>query len=174
MTRIGSVDERYQSYNVEMAEVIGGNFWKPYDTQNTDKMKTNPDTSSSKSKGFQIGSNDTSMFQSRPPVDLSKACLRMLAKALGPVYIRVSGTWANSVYFHDSDAPSAKTLPKGFQGVLTRQEWKGVVDFSKAVNAKIITSFAISQGFATLLAFGQRFRRRKFLITQSHRGRETR
>jgi hypothetical protein len=23
-----TVDERYQSYNVEMAEVIGDNFWK--------------------------------------------------------------------------------------------------------------------------------------------------
>src|SRR5690242_15308939 len=30
LPRIATVDERYQSYNVEMAEVIGGNFWKPY------------------------------------------------------------------------------------------------------------------------------------------------
>ena len=30
MTRVGSVDERYQSYNVEMLEVTGGKFWKPY------------------------------------------------------------------------------------------------------------------------------------------------
>src|SRR5437588_8700564 len=30
MRRIGTVDERFQSYNVEMAEVIGGRFWKPY------------------------------------------------------------------------------------------------------------------------------------------------
>ena len=31
MRRIATIDERYQSYNVEMAEVIGGDFWKPYD-----------------------------------------------------------------------------------------------------------------------------------------------
>jgi hypothetical protein len=31
MRRLATVDERYQSYNVEMAEVIGGNFWKPCD-----------------------------------------------------------------------------------------------------------------------------------------------
>ena len=31
LARIATVDERFQSYNVEMAEVIGGNFWKPYD-----------------------------------------------------------------------------------------------------------------------------------------------
>ena len=30
MRLIGSVDERFQSYNVEMVEVIGGRFWKPY------------------------------------------------------------------------------------------------------------------------------------------------
>ena len=30
MVRIGSVDLRFQSYNVEMIEVTGGRFWKPY------------------------------------------------------------------------------------------------------------------------------------------------
>jgi len=28
--RIGTVDERFQSYNIEMVEVIGGRFWRPY------------------------------------------------------------------------------------------------------------------------------------------------
>lgn len=30
--------------------------------------------------------------------------------------------------------------------MLTRQEWKGVVDFARAVDAKIVTSFATSPG----------------------------
>lgn len=30
MRRIGVVDDRFQSYNIEMAEVTGGRFWKPY------------------------------------------------------------------------------------------------------------------------------------------------
>jgi hypothetical protein len=30
MPQIGAVDERYQSYNVEMLEVTGGRFWRPY------------------------------------------------------------------------------------------------------------------------------------------------
>lgn len=29
MKRVGQVDERYQSYNVEMLDVTGGRFWKP-------------------------------------------------------------------------------------------------------------------------------------------------
>jgi hypothetical protein len=30
MARTGAIDERFQSYNVEMVEVTGGRFWKPY------------------------------------------------------------------------------------------------------------------------------------------------
>ena len=29
MPRIGTVDNRFQSYNIEMVEVTGGRFWKP-------------------------------------------------------------------------------------------------------------------------------------------------
>ena len=60
--------------------------------------------------------------------------------------MRVSGTWANTAYFHDSDTPPPKTPPKGFGGVLTRQQWKGVIDFAHAVDAKLVTSFATGMG----------------------------
>ena len=33
MSRIGTVDERFQSYNIEMVEVTGGRFWKPYNRE---------------------------------------------------------------------------------------------------------------------------------------------
>ena len=49
----------------------------------------------------------------------------------------MSGPWANSTYFPDKDEAPAK-LPAGFIGVLKRQQWKGVVDFSKAADAKIV------------------------------------
>jgi len=42
LPRIATVDERFQSYNVEMAEVIGGNFWKPYDRGNRRRPQTVP------------------------------------------------------------------------------------------------------------------------------------
>ena len=35
MPRIGTLDERFASYNIEMAEVTGGNFWKPYRGQSS-------------------------------------------------------------------------------------------------------------------------------------------
>ena len=89
---------------------------------------------------------DPNLFQYRPPIDLSNARLRRLAKALEPAYLRVSGTWRNSTYFQDDDQPAMQTPPKGFNGVLTRAQWKGVVDFSHAVGAEIMTSVATSGG----------------------------
>jgi hypothetical protein len=134
--RIAVVDERFQSYNVEMLEVTGGKFWKPY---------------SSQLRGLQQGASDTpagmnpELYEYRPPIDLGNRRLRKLAAALGPAYIRVSGTWANSTYFAETDEAAASP-PAGFNGVLTHQQWKGVIDFARAVDARIVTSFATSAG----------------------------
>lgn len=145
---IATIDERFLSYNVEMAEVIGGNFWKPYTPESIAAMQAHApsENSSSDSASSSVAGQNQTMFQARPPIDLSNARLRKLASALGPAYMRTSGTWANSVYFHDSDTPPLAQPPKGFQGVLTRGEWKGVIDFARAVDAKVVTSFAIGAG----------------------------
>lgn len=72
--------------------------------------------------------------------------MRKLAAALSPAYVRVSGTWANSAYFQDSETAAPANAPSGFNGVLTREQWKGVIDFSHAVNAEIVTSVATGPG----------------------------
>src|ERR1700730_17760217 len=33
MPRVGMIDERFQSFNIEMLEVTGGRFWAPYKQQ---------------------------------------------------------------------------------------------------------------------------------------------
>jgi hypothetical protein len=71
--------------------------------------------------------------------------LRRLTAALSPAYLRVSGSWANATYFTDTE-PAPVSPPAGFDGVLTRQQWRGVVDFARAVDARIVTSFAVSPG----------------------------
>jgi len=142
MPRIGTVDERFQSFNIEMIEVTGGRFWKPYrDIQAILKGQPSP-----KEEGAVPVGMDPGLYQQRSPIDLNNARLRKLAAALAPAYVRVSGTWANTTYFHDSDTAAPSTPPKGFSGVLTRKQWKGVVDFSKAADAKLVTSFATSPG----------------------------
>jgi hypothetical protein len=141
MARIGTVDDRFQSYNVEMVEVTGGRFWKPYGSTAAPKPAPSPSASA---LATPAGMNPD-LYEYRTPIDLGNVRLRKLAAALGPAYVRVSGTWANSTYFPESDAaPSA--APAGFGGVLTRAQWKGVVDFSRAVDAPIVTSVATSVG----------------------------
>lgn len=142
MPRIGTIDERFQSFNVEMIEVTGGRFWKPYQ-RNDAKSGARPSASST---GAVPAGMDKSLYQYRPPIDLANPRLRALAAALGPAYMRVSGTWANTTYFQDADTPPPPTLPAGFGGMLTRQQWKGVIDFAHAVDAKVVTSFATGGG----------------------------
>lgn len=137
--RVGSIDERFQSYNVEMVEVTGGRFWKPYASKAASPAPGQPAAN-------QPAGMDPGLYEFRKPIDLYNPRLRKLAAALGPAYIRVSGTWANTTFFQNSDGPPLASPPKGFNGVLTRSQWKGVVDFSRAVNAEIVTSFAISPG----------------------------
>lgn len=138
MPRLGAVDERYQSYNVEMIEVTGGRFWKPY-------ASTTRSSRNSQGRSNIPATTAPDLYEYRPPIDLAEAKLRKLAAALGPAYLRVSGRWANTTYFADADhAPSLP--PPGFNGVLSRQQWKSVVEFSAAVDAKIVTSMATSAG----------------------------
>src|SRR5215472_4585721 len=141
LPRVGSLDERFASYNIEMVEVTGGKFWEPYHGQSSAAFQAIQPSGSASTPT----SMDPRMYQYRSPIDLSNAHLRKLASALGPVYVRVSGTWANSVYFANSDN-SLEKAPAGFSGVLTRKEWKGVIDFVHAVNGKLVTSFATSIG----------------------------
>src|SRR5262245_56058405 len=145
--RIVTVDERFPSYNVEMAEVIGGSSWGPYTPQDGAAAPPKPPTEgASPCRPPQPAGLDPSLFQPRPPIDLANRRLRTLAAALGPAYMRTSGTWANTVYFHDAETAPPAAPPKGFRGVLTRAQWKGVVEFSQAVNAKLVSSFTISEG----------------------------
>ena len=145
MPRVATVDQRYQSYNVEMAEVIGGTFWKPYRQQGKAAQNAQQAANGPSSSGADLQA-DSTMFEARPPIDLTNTRLRKLAAALGPAYMRVSGTWANTVFFHDSDTAAPASPPRGFRGVLTRPQWKAVIDFAHAVNARLTTSFAISAG----------------------------
>lgn len=120
--RAGEIDPRFQSFNIEMAQITGGNFWAPY------------------------GGASTERYSYQGPDDLSVARLRNLTKALSPAYVRVSGTWANSTYLLGEGEAAPAEPPPGFRQVLTRDQWRGVVAFAKALDLEIVTSFAASVG----------------------------
>jgi hypothetical protein len=134
---IGTIDERFQSFNIEMVSVTGGPFWKPY-APNDGAVKPGEKTQSAVRK-------DAGLFAVRSPIDLANLRLRKFASALSPAYLRISGTWANTTFFANSDAAPTRP-PDGYKSVLTRRQWNGVIDFSKAIDAPIVTSFAISSG----------------------------
>jgi heparanase 1 len=142
LPRVGTVDERFQSYNVEMVEVTGGRFWRHYGPE-FEALLQQP-VAPPAGSGTPTGINPA-LYEQRPPIDLYDQRLRTLAAGLGPAYVRVSGTWANSTWLADADPPPS-TPPKGWNAVLTRQQWKGVADFVRAVDGKLVTSFATSAG----------------------------
>lgn len=121
LEQVSEVDERYISYNVEMVEVTGGRFWAPY------------------------GGPEGEVYRMRPPEDLSDETLRALARQLGPSYMRVSGTWANSTYL-PADGEELTEPPEGYNQILTHEQWRGALDFADAVDAEIGISFAVSPG----------------------------
>jgi hypothetical protein len=139
MRAIATVDERFQSYNIEMVEVTGGRFWRPYPQTSAANPSMRP------ARPVKPALQQGDIYAYRPPIDLDNSRLRTLAAALAPAYLRVSGTWANATYFADGDdAPAAP--PAGFTSVLSRTRWRAVVDFARAVDARIVTSFAVSAG----------------------------
>jgi hypothetical protein len=67
MARLGIVDARFQSYNVEMVEVTGGRFWKPYPEKHREAAKT--DAATSGPGGTPAGVNPD-LFEYRQPIDM--------------------------------------------------------------------------------------------------------
>jgi hypothetical protein len=105
-----------------LLEVTDGMFWKPYGS-------ASGQTSGVPERSGVPAGMDANEY--RPPIDLPNAKLRGLAAALGPVYARVSGTWANTMHFANAD-PAPSSPPSGFNGVLSREPWKGFIDFAAA------------------------------------------
>ncbi|MGH9533629.1 MAG: hypothetical protein ACRD2E_02090 [Terriglobales bacterium] len=137
MARLGRVSPRFQSFNIEMVEVTGGHYWKPYPRH---------PTASRRPQSSNLAALFAQAVMQIAPINLANPRLRRLATALGPRYLRVSGTSANSVYFFDGNGPAPKQPPAGFTTVLTRAEWRGVIRYARATGARIVTSFAISPG----------------------------
>ena len=135
---IRTVNDKLMSYNVEFTEVTGGTFWKAYTPEQiagTEKFGVPGVTNFMEAYA--------GLMQVYPPIDLYNEKLRKLAAEFGPVWVRVSGTWATKTYY---DFEGTGVTPEGYQNRLTKEQWKGVVDFVKAINAKLLISIANCDG----------------------------
>ena len=133
LEQLRTVNPRLMSYNVEMTEVTGGTFWKAYTpAQIAGTEKFPPMTMADLAK----------IMQWYDPIDTTSEKLRKLAKEFGPVWVRVSGTWATKTYY-DFDNTGA---PEGYQNVLKKEQWLRLLDFVKAIGGKLLISVANCQG----------------------------
>lgn len=137
LKELRKVDKRLVSYNIEMTEVTGGTFWKAYTPEQVDGTEEFPLISDWRDMG--------NLQQYYEPIDLSNPRLIKLAKDLGTAWVRVSGTWANKTYY-DFDGHTEGQVPEGFQSILTKEQWTGVLDFVKAMDGKLLVSVANCPG----------------------------
>ena len=135
-----NVDARLVSYNIEMTETTGGTFWKAYTPGQI--AGTEPFCIQGDLGDFTAM---TDLMQYYPPIDLYNEKLRRYAKALGPAWIRVSGSWATKTYY-DFEGTTGGVAPEGYASVLTRAQWMGVLDFVKAVGGKLLVSVSNCAG----------------------------
>lgn len=141
LKKIREMDPRVQSYNIEMTELTGGTFWTPYTPEQVSGEEEYPvfenmDDMLAAMKSIQC---------KQPAINLYHPRIRTLAKAFGPVIIRFSGSWVTRTYY-DFDGHTNGEVPKGFEYVLTKEQWQGALDFVKEVGAQILVSVANCTG----------------------------
>src|SRR5207248_1250676 len=79
MARIGTIDDRFQSYNVEMLEVTGGMSWKPYDGKAGSAHQQKQPAAGAGAGGDTPAGMEPNAYAYRPPIDLAHARRRKLA-----------------------------------------------------------------------------------------------
>ena len=140
LKKLRTVDKRLMSYNIEMTEITGGTFWKEYSEAQISGKELFPIPTD-----FSNFTATAELMQYYPPINLYDEKLRRLAKAFGSCIIRVSGSWATKTYY-DFDGLTGGVPPKGYQSVLTREQWIGVLDFVKAVDGQLLISVSNCEG----------------------------
>ena len=134
LKELRQMNPRLMSYNVEMTEVTGGTFWRAYTEGQIAGTEEFPKLTS-----FTNHTALSGLMQYYPPIDTTNEKLISLAKELGSVWVRVSGTWATKTYY-DFDGTTGGKAPEGYQSVLTREQWANIVNFVKEIDGKLLVS----------------------------------
>lgn len=137
LKELRQIDPRLVSYNIEMTEITGGTFWKAYTPGQIAGIEEVPAIKSIEDR--------VALMQYYEPIDAKSKKLRSLAKAFGPAWVRVSGTWASKTYY-DFDGKANGVSPEGYDNLMTKEQWLNLLDFVKAVDAKLLISVANCEG----------------------------
>jgi heparanase 1 len=115
------VEERFLSFAIDTAQVVGGEFWAP--------------------PGSGEGLLKTHTVRR---YDFERPRLRNLASALAPAYLRIGGTAADWTVYRMDDASASAPLPKGARWALTRPRWDEVNQFARDMNFRLM--FTLNAG----------------------------
>ena len=118
---IAQVDERYLSFAVDTAQVLGGRFWNP-DSEDATEPEVIVD-----------------------PYDFDRERLRMLAGELSPAILRVGGTAADTVFYDLSETPVDEP-PEPYELLLTRGEWQGFAGFASDLGLDLFFTLNVGPG----------------------------
>jgi heparanase 1 len=114
-----TIDARYLSVAVDMAQVVGGRFWS---------ASGDPEI---------IGQEEV------PEYDFTRSRLRALASHLGPSFLRIGGSDADRVIYDLSENPIDEA-PEGFEFVLTANQVDDVFEFAQALGYDVM--FTLNAG----------------------------
>jgi heparanase 1 len=118
---VSRIDERYLSFAVDSAQVVGGLFW------------------SAEPVAQLIGQ------ERQPGYDFKRPRLRALAAELAPAFLRIGGSDADRLLYDMGENPVAEEdLPEGFEFVLTADQVDGIFEFAEALDFDVM--FTLSAG----------------------------
>lgn len=115
---LATISERYLSFAVDTAQVVGGEFWNPDETSSEPEVSVQP-------------------------FDFASPRLRTLTRALAPATLRIGGTAADFVYY-DLNGETEGVPPEGYSLVMTEAQWAGVVDFAQDLDLDLL--FTLNAG----------------------------
>ena len=125
-TPLATVDERYLSFALDTAQLVGGKWWDKSAKPTTGRGQANV-----------------------PPFDFENPRLIKLTRALAPAFFRVGGSEADLVaYQFPGNEP--KSGRRGFESTLTAKRWDALNEFVRATDTAL--AFTLNAGPGTLPA----------------------
>ena len=119
---IAEVSDRFLSFTVDIAQVVGGKFWGSADQVDWVAGGSSP----------------------VDPYDFDRPRLKRLVQNLSPAYLRIGGTAADETYYQMGSARS--TSPDPYHYTLNREQWDAVNRFAQEAGLELVFTLNAGRG----------------------------
>jgi heparanase 1 len=119
---VAEVSERFLSFTIDIAQVVGGRFWGSADQVDW----------------VAGGSSPVDAY------DFDRPMLKRLAQNLAPAYLRIGGTAADESYYQMGSSRSAPPAP--YHYTLTREQWDAVNRFAQEAGLEMVFTLNAGRG----------------------------